>query len=161
MKKTNMLIVGMVMVGLLLGATAVHADGYPFGVISKSSSTTSIVIGKFSTQFTQKEAQDFTAAVVKLIGSSAAGTTIYTPNDFAAMGITDADVVKLAVRQSYKAMGANNFIFLDIKKTAEYAAGYGYNIRIDVYLPTGTGVDFAYLLSLETSYLMLHNFGLL
>jgi len=67
----------------------------------------------------------------------------------------------MAVRSAYKSQGFSTFIFLDIKKTAEYVAGYGSNIRIDIYLPTGDGVDFAYLLSIETSQSLLHSFGLL
>lgn len=161
MGKTKMLIISMLIGGMMLGATSAFANGYPFGIVSTSSSSKTIVVGKFSTQFTQQEAQNFTAAVVSLVGANAQGTAIYTPNVLASYGITDADLLKMAVRSAYKSQGFSTFIFLDIKKTAEYVAGYGSNIRIDIYLPTGNGVDFAYLLSIETSQSLLHSFGLL
>jgi len=52
MGKTKMLIISMLIGGMMLGATSAFANGYPFGIVSTSSSSKTIVVGKFSTQFT-------------------------------------------------------------------------------------------------------------
>jgi len=146
------------LVGLLaFGASSASASGYPFFAYDNSSSTSIVVVGKFSSQYTQAEAQNLTATIVSLIEGtlgSSGNTLIYTPNELAAISLGDADTLKNAVKSVYKQYGIDLYVFVDIKQVSQYAAGFGPNARIDLYIAdmasqVGVTADYLYALSIE------------
>jgi len=157
MKKLKIVSMSTIIGILLLFATAAFAGGYPFAVLDTSTSTKIVVVGKFSTQFTQQEAQNASAAVISLVqenlGSS--GTTaMYTPNELASFGVGDADYLKSLVKDNYVAAGFDLYVFVDIKRVAEYVPGFGGNVRIDLFIADmaaalGISADYLYALSIE------------
>ena len=97
MNKTKFFILSMLIGLLAFGASSASAAGYPFFAYDNSSSTSIVVVGKFSSQYTQAEAQNLTATIVSLIEGtlgSSGSTLIYTPDQLAAFGLGDADALK-------------------------------------------------------------------
>lgn len=164
MRKTRIFALSMVLASLLFGATAAFAGGYPFAVLDTSTDTKVIVLGKFASgaeQFTQAEAQGLVTTIAGLIsgtlGETTSSTSVLTPDDLVNFGY-DADALKAMVKANYRAWGLTLYVFVDIKKTAEYASGVGPNVRIDVYIAdmaseVGIQADYLYALSLETPYM--------
>lgn len=145
----------VLMLGILAVCTGVaSAAGYPFAVLDTSTEDSVIVVGKFASgsgQFTEQEAQNLVQSVVAAVQGtlgSSGGSTIFTPSALKAAGLGDADELKTLVKQNYRAAGFDLYIFLDIKRTAQYATGFGNNIRIDVY-----AADMASFVDVSAPYL--------
>jgi len=157
MNKTKVFILSMVIGLLAFGASSASASGYPFFVLDQSSETPIVVVGKFSTQYTQAEAQNLTSTVVALVQDtlgSSGSTIIYTPNQLVSLGLGDADYLKNLIKNIYAQYGIELYIFVDIKQVSQYAAGFGPNARIDVYIADmaaelGISADYLYALSIE------------
>ncbi len=158
MNKTKYFILSMVIGLLAFGASSASAAGYPFFVLDTSLGSPVVVVGKFSTQYTQAEAQNLTSAVVALVQDtlgSSGSTIIYTPNQLAAFGLGDADYLKDLIKGIYLQNGIELYIFVDIKQVGQYYAGFGPNARIDVYIADmaqaiGVNAPYLYALSIET-----------
>jgi hypothetical protein len=157
MNKTKVFILSMVIGLLAFGASSVSASGYPFFVLDQSLGSQVVVVGKFSTQYTQAEAQNLTSKVVALVQDtlgSSGSTVIFTPNQLESWGLGDADALNSAIKSNYKQWGIDLYIFVDIKQVSQYAAGFGPNARIDVYVAdmadlVNVNADYLYALSIE------------
>ncbi len=160
MRSIRLFAVALILGTLLVGTGVASAAGYPFAVLDNSTGTSAVIVGKFASgsgQFTQQEAQNLVDSVVAAVQStlgSTGGSTILGPSDLASVGYGDADALKDFIKQNYMAAGIDVYIFLDIKRTAQYAAKFGNNIRIDVYVadmaqPLGISADYLYAASIE------------
>lgn len=157
MNKTKVFILSMVIGLLAFGASSASAAGYPFFVLDQSLGSPVVVVGKFSTQYTQAEAQNLTSTIVALVQESlgsSGSTVIYTPNQLASWGLGDADALNSAIKSNYQQWGIELYIFVDIKQVSQYAAGFGPNARIDVYVAdmasyVNVNAPYLYALSIE------------
>jgi hypothetical protein len=164
MRKVKITVLSLLTTVMLFGSASVFASGFPFGVLTTSGSTKIVVLGDFSSvsgQFTQEEAQNLTATVAPIIqslltsSSSSVEIEVLTPNQLRGY---DADTLKLLVKSNYKAWGYNTYIFVNITKKAEYVAGFGPNMRLDVYIADmasliGVSADYLYATSIEVPYM--------
>ncbi|MBI5589697.1 MAG: hypothetical protein HY881_04350 [Deltaproteobacteria bacterium] len=150
MKKPMMYVLCMVIGVMLFGGASALASGYPFAILSSSGPMPTILLGKFASdngQFTQAEAQNLTAPIAAILQKffSSTATSVLTPNQLAAY---DADTLKTLVKSNYKNWGYSTYTFVNITKTPEYAAGFGPNVRQDIYI-----ADKAYLVNVQADYL--------
>ena len=158
MRKTKMYVSTLVLGVMLFGSASAFAAGYPFAVATTSGSTKAIVLGKFaSDQFSQAEAQALTVSVAGIIQSFLASSnpTVLTPSQMAAY---DADTWKTMVKSNYKAWGFSSYIFVNITKTPEHVAGFGPNLRLDIFIAdmaslVGVQADYLYAASIEVPYM--------
>jgi len=166
MKSIRLLLVGLILGGMVVCSGVASAAGYPFVVVDTSVYPT-IVVGKFASgagQFTQTEAENLVQSIVAAVeGQDLVNTStasVLTPSQLAGLSInghslSDGDYVKNLVKQNYVDWGLGLYIFLDVRKKAEYSAGFGNNVRIDVYVADmasllGISADYLYALSIET-----------
>lgn len=135
---------------LLLGAATASAGGYPAAFLDTESGIPIVVVGKFDpASFTAAEADTLSSAIAGLSGSSA----VLTTSELAALGFSDADLLKDYVYGNYRDWFGSSalYLFFDIRRTAGI---YGHNIRIDAWLADGAvflglSGDYLYLGSVE------------
>lgn len=123
--------------------SALAVGGYPFLVLAEGSedgSATIAIVGKFydgAGQFTFDEANTLvtsvTTGVTDLLGTPVA-VPVLTPRQLTDLGYGNADSDKALLKSAYKSAGIEFLVFVDIKKTGEYAPGFGQNMRVDVYI---------------------------
>lgn len=165
MRKIKIYLLSLVVGTAFLGSACAFASGYPFGVIVNDT-TSIIVVGKFASgtgQFTQAEAQNLSVSVAGLVqsllgGSGISTPTVYTPSQLAAIGLGDADNAINLVKTNYLALGYDLFALVNISKTAQYTAGFGPNMRVDIYIAdqaalVGVNAPYLYAASIEVPLL--------
>ena len=147
---------------LLFGSASAVASGYPFAIINSGGSEPSIVLGKFASdpgQFTQNEAQNLTAPLAAIIQTYLGNSPLFviTTDQLAAY---DADTLRDMIKFNYLSWGYTTFTFVNITKRPEYAAGYGPNIRQDIFIADKAALvnvmsDYLYVTSTEQPYMYL------
>ena len=147
---------------MLFGSASAVASGYPFAIIYSGGPEPSILLAKFASetgQFTQNEAQNLTAPLAAVIQTYLGNSPLFviTPDQLAAY---DADILKDMIKFNYLSWGYTTFIFVNITKRPEYAAGYGPNIRQDIFVADKAALvnvmsDYLYVTSTEQPYMYL------
>lgn len=155
---------------LLVGASTAYSSGIPAAdmYVAGSSSVLPInviIVVKYdAASYTFAEAEALSQIVSKLlgvtstlagsIGLSTAGLSHYTPSQLAAAGYTDADTLKILIKNSYQALGFNFYAFVDISRVTSVTPALGPAMRIDIWfadlaLVMGMTGDYLYIASLE------------
>jgi hypothetical protein len=122
----------------VLGASSAYASGFPMGVVA---GTDVVVVAKFGSGFTSlSDAESVTTPVQRALANLNLSSSLqfFTPTQLAGVGITDADNLKVLVKNNYAAAGFSTYIFIDISRVSVPAAAgtaFGpYNLRLDLYV---------------------------
>lgn len=136
-----------------------NASGIPAAGIMNDPDFPVIVVMKFGAGFTAQDAQNSAQLISQAIGLAGQLTTaaqsvlFYSPANLAQLGVTDADVLKTALKGPAAQLGFT-YLFLDMSKKASVEAQYGQNIKVDIWvandgpaaqLTSGLGVTGAYI----------------